>query len=399
MTGEPLISVSLLGADPLAIGATAHALVEAGADALHCDVMDGHFVPDLAGGPNVIAALRKITTAVLDVHLMVHNPHLQAYIDAGAHSITFHPHTVPDPLRALETLRRQGCQAGLAISPDDDFTTWPSSWWQACDSVLCMSVVPGRGGQPFLLQTCPRLHQLMALWARLCHPHLSDLSYTPEWRQEMSINSRLPDDKGYDLLGKNTHSTRHAPQDTTKKEKSGLMNIATSQGSVGIYGPHATAIKADTGAPGQTHDHEGNITKPENAGYRHQERHLGIHAHIALDDTDQRSSNMVCTKALTHGHADHPSYSCVHPPYTVGGAFCRPTNMASEGTFVPEKSMNKPPKIHVDGGITPDALRLLGNAGVPVHMAVVGSFITRHPRYSYASALQELRCAARQAFV
>lgn len=146
----PLVSASLLSADGARLGEEIVALERAGADWIHIDVMDGHFVPDLTWGPCVIKALRSWTRLPFDVHLMVQDPHIGPYIAAGADRLTFHPCTVRDPLACIEDIQNQGCKAGLAISPHQDYTNWPLSWWKKTNSVTVMSVSPGKAGQSFL---------------------------------------------------------------------------------------------------------------------------------------------------------------------------------------------------------------------------------------------------------
>jgi ribulose-phosphate 3-epimerase len=130
---------------------------EAGVDRLHIDVMDGHYVPQITWGAWVLEALRLWSSLPMDVHLMVEEPQVLPYIRAGAQSITFHPKTSSNPEGVLQRIKAAGCQAGLAISPLDDFMSWPSLWWSLCDCITLMSVKPGMGGQSFLPQTSSRL--------------------------------------------------------------------------------------------------------------------------------------------------------------------------------------------------------------------------------------------------
>ena len=147
-----IIAPSLLSADFARLGEEAKAVLDAGADMLHLDVMDNHYVPNLTVGPLVCEALRKYgIKAPIDVHLMV-NPVDQLIHDfakAGASNITFHPEASHHIDRSLALIRELGCKAGLALNPATtlDFLT---HIWDKIDLVLMMSVNPGFGGQVFI---------------------------------------------------------------------------------------------------------------------------------------------------------------------------------------------------------------------------------------------------------
>jgi ribulose-phosphate 3-epimerase len=151
-SGNIIISASLLSADSAQLGKEARALEMAGADWLHIDVMDGNFVPQLTWGACVMKALKSWTRLPFDVHLMVKNPRVDDYIDAGAHTITFHPQAVSDPEGLLQKIKKK-CRVGLAISPGHDYTQWPYAWWSLCDMITIMAVDPGAPGQSFLMNT------------------------------------------------------------------------------------------------------------------------------------------------------------------------------------------------------------------------------------------------------
>jgi ribulose-phosphate 3-epimerase len=145
------IAPSLLSAD-FARLADALAAVEAGgADLVHVDVMDGHFVPNLTIGPPVVRALRKATRLPLDVHLMIERPEatLAEYIDAGANWISVHVEATDHLQRCLDLIRRSGVKAGAAINPATP-TLALSAAYDDLDYAVVMSVNPGWGGQPFL---------------------------------------------------------------------------------------------------------------------------------------------------------------------------------------------------------------------------------------------------------
>ena len=142
------IAPSLLSAD-FARLADALAMAEAGgADLVHVDVMDGHFVPNLTIGPPVVRALRKATRLPLDVHLMIENPErtLPEYLDAGVDWVSVHVESTRHLQRCLDTIRRGGARAGAALNPGTPSLMLASSW-QDLDYAVVMSVNPGWGGQ------------------------------------------------------------------------------------------------------------------------------------------------------------------------------------------------------------------------------------------------------------
>jgi ribulose-phosphate 3-epimerase len=160
-----LIAPSLLSADFARLGDEAAAVLKAGGDMLHLDVMDNHYVPNLTVGPLVCEALRKYgIKEPIDVHLMT-KPVDQLIVDfakAGATAITFHPEASEHVDRSLDLIRKNGCQAGLAINPATslhclDFV------WDRIDLILMMSVNPGFGGQQFIPATLEKLKQARLL--------------------------------------------------------------------------------------------------------------------------------------------------------------------------------------------------------------------------------------------
>jgi len=145
------IAPSLLAADFTRLGEEVRAVAAAGADWLHLDIMDGHFVPNISFGPGLVKALRGSTDIPFDVHLMIApvDPYLEAFARAGANLISLHPEAGPHLHRSLQTIKALGCQAGVVLNPATPVGSIEHVL-ELCDLILVMSVNPGFGGQSFL---------------------------------------------------------------------------------------------------------------------------------------------------------------------------------------------------------------------------------------------------------
>jgi ribulose-phosphate 3-epimerase len=165
------IAPSLLAADFGRLREEVRAIEAAGADWLHLDIMDGHFVPNISFGPTILAALRKHTRLPFDVHLMIApvDSYLDAFIDAGADHISLHPQAGPHLHRSLQHIRAAGKKAGVVLNPatPPDVLTWALD---LIDIVLVMSVNPGFGGQSFLPSQLPKIAQIRRMIDAADHP-------------------------------------------------------------------------------------------------------------------------------------------------------------------------------------------------------------------------------------
>ena len=155
------ISPSILSADFSKLGDDIKRLEENGADMIHVDVMDGHFVPNLTIGPPVIKSLRKYTNLPFDVHLMIDPVHkfIKDYSDAGADIITFHPEATENILETIKLIRSLGKKVGISLNPNTEIKA-AINYLDKIDLILIMSVHPGFGGQKFISEVVNKVREL-----------------------------------------------------------------------------------------------------------------------------------------------------------------------------------------------------------------------------------------------
>lgn len=158
------IAPSILAADFSRLGELVGQCERHGADRIHVDVMDGHFVPNLSMGAIVVKSLRPVTKLPLEVHLMVQNPAMfvEGFLNAGADSLIVHEEVLPDPRPLIEQIRQQGKRVGLAVNPETDVDRL-ASYLPLLDLALCMTVHPGFGGQEYLPHSPQRIARLRQL--------------------------------------------------------------------------------------------------------------------------------------------------------------------------------------------------------------------------------------------
>jgi ribulose-phosphate 3-epimerase len=156
--GKLLTAPSILAADFTRLGEEIAAVVEAGADMIHVDIMDGHFVPNLSMGPPVVKAVRKVTEAPFDVHLMLSDPgdYVEPFLAAGADHITIHVESNGDLHGILDSIRAAGCSTGITLRPGTPAEAL-EPYLGEVDMVLVMTVEPGFGGQSFMADQVPKI--------------------------------------------------------------------------------------------------------------------------------------------------------------------------------------------------------------------------------------------------
>ena len=161
------ISPSLLSADFSKLKEQIDVVVDAGASRLHLDVMDGHFVPNFTFGPFIVKAIRKLTSAHLETHLMISNPHkyINEFIDAGSDTLIFHYEASTNIERDIKSIKDKKIKAGIALNPDTDIKLI-YDYLDHLDYILIMSVNPGFGGQGFIEESLNKINHLSTLSAK-----------------------------------------------------------------------------------------------------------------------------------------------------------------------------------------------------------------------------------------
>lgn len=165
--GMVRIAPSILAADFAALGAAIASAERGGADLIHVDVMDGHFVPNITIGPAVVRSLRRVTQVPLDVHLMIQDPdrYIEAFVTAGAAMVSVHVEVLPHLYRSLTYIKSLGAKAGVALNPSTPIASLEDVA-ELVDFVLVMSVNPGFGGQSFIPRSELKIRQARHLLDR-----------------------------------------------------------------------------------------------------------------------------------------------------------------------------------------------------------------------------------------
>ena len=215
-----LISPSVLAADFSKLGEEIHLVSEAGADLIHLDVMDGHFVPNLSFGADIIKGIRGFSNLPFDVHLMIENPehYVDAYVEAGANFITVHPEATPHIHSVLQKIHKAGVKTGIALNPGTPIEALENVI-DIIDLILVMTVNPGFGGQSFLSSQLPKISKIRTI--------IDDGGHSIDLSVDGGINpitAKLAIDAGANILVAGT-SIFKAGDETYSKSIKRLRNL------------------------------------------------------------------------------------------------------------------------------------------------------------------------------
>ena len=215
-----LISPSVLAADFSKLGEEIHLVSEEGADLIHLDVMDGHFVPNLSFGADIIKGIRGFSNLPFDVHLMIENPehYVDAYLEAGANFITVHPEATPHIHSVLQKIHKAGVKTGIALNPGTPIEALENVI-DIIDLILVMTVNPGFGGQSFLSSQLPKISKIRTI--------IDDGGHSIDLSVDGGINpitAKLAIDAGANILVAGT-SIFKAGDETYSKSIKRLRNL------------------------------------------------------------------------------------------------------------------------------------------------------------------------------
>ena len=220
MKNNILISPSVLAADFSKLGEEIQLVSEEGADLIHLDVMDGHFVPNLSFGADVIKGIRGFSNLPFDVHLMIENPehYVDAYVEAGANFITVHPEATPHIHSVLQKIHKAGVKTGIALNPGTPIEALENVI-DIIDLILVRTVNPGFGGQSFLSSQLPKISKIRTI--------IDDGGHSIDLSVDGGINpitAKLAIDAGADILVAGT-SIFKAGDETYSKSIKRLRNL------------------------------------------------------------------------------------------------------------------------------------------------------------------------------
>ena len=215
-----LISPSVLAADFSKLGEEIQLVSEKGADLIHLDVMDGHFVPNLSFGADIIKGIRGFSNLPFDVHLMIENPehYVDAYVEAGANFITVHPEATPHIHSVLQKIHKAGVKTGIALNPGTPIEALENVI-DIIDLILVMTVNPGFGGQSFLSSQLPKISKIRTI--------IDDGGHSIDLSVDGGINpitAKLAIDAGANILVAGT-SIFKAGDETYSKSIKRLRNL------------------------------------------------------------------------------------------------------------------------------------------------------------------------------